>query len=108
MIAFSYVSITTESCLDVCGEAGPCEEACGTNGVCCKKGYQQDGCNGRVGRRTGKCITVGTDEPEDPEEPEEPEIELTGLLNLFIVLENYRGGKHYIIFIKSSRASDGL
>ena len=92
--------------MDVCGEAGPCEEACGTNGVCCKKRYQQDGCNGRVGGRKGKCITVGTDEPEDPEEPEEPEIELTGLLNL--CSENYRGGKHYIIFIKSSRASDGL
>ena len=89
--------------MDVCGEAGPCEEACGTNGVCCKKRYQQDGCNGRVGGRKGKCITVGTDEPE---EPENPEIELTGLLNL--CSENYRGGKHYIIFIKSSRASDGL
>ena len=77
------MSFFLESCLDICGKAGPCEEACGANGVCCKKGYQQDGCSGRIGGRKGKCITQETDEPgEGPQEPEDPEapIELTGIL----------------------------
>ena len=64
-----------KDCFAKCGQkSGPCKD-CGTNGLCCKRGLVENGCDGNMGKRSHHtCVT-----PEEPPTTAAPIIELTGI-----------------------------
>ena len=84
-----------KGCFAKCGKkSGPCED-CGPNGLCCKRGLIENGCDGNMGKRGHHtCVT-----PEEPPTTDAPIIELAGIFRAclcpaFVVLYLIKSSKY--------------
>ena len=52
-----FLPESQKNCWRKCGKKpGPCPDICGDDKICCKKGFDTEGCDGKKGGRKGECV----------------------------------------------------